>query len=313
LPVPLRKPLPPAATAVDVVGFGLNAVDHLCRIPRFPSFDSKMALDGYVCEPGGQVATALVALSRWGLRTAYLGSFGDDVLGVRSQHALRAEGVVIDGCLVREGVANQMAVILIDRRSGERTVMWYRDPALAVRPEEVPRDRICSGRVLHLDGYDRDAAIAAAGWAREAGVLTVLDLDAAGRDADRLLARIDVAIVSRECAEQLSGSTDPMVALRSLAASPSALVGITLGRDGVVAHCAGRDLHMPGFPVSPVDTTGAGDVFHAGVIYGLLGGMETEEALRFANAAAALQCTAVGAQPAIPSLARIHHLLAAGS
>lgn len=301
-------PIPPTA-AFDVVGFGLNAVDHLCRVPRFPSFDSKMHLDGYACEPGGQVATALVALRRWGLRASYLGSFGDDALGERSRKALVAEGVDVGGCLVRTGIPNQLAVIMVDRRSGERTVLWYRDPALAIRPEELARDRVCAGRVLHLDGYDREAAIEAAGWAREVGITTVLDLDSPGRDAERLLAVTDIAIVSRECAEQLSGSTDPAVALQALAGSGSALVGISLGRDGVVARANGQSLHVRGFPVSPIDTTGAGDVLHAGVIYGFLAGMDVEGMLRFANAAAALQCTALGAQPAIPTLARIRQLL----
>jgi len=312
--MPLPKPLPPGSpSAVDVVGFGLNAVDHICRVSRFPSFDSKMHLDGYACEPGGQVATALVALRRWGLRTAYLGAFGDDALAERSRTALAAEGVDIDGGLVRAGVPNQLAVILVDRRSGERTVLWYRDPALAIRPEELARARVCAGRVLHLDGYDREAAITAAGWAREAGIATVLDLDSPGRDAERLLAVTDIAVVSRECAEQLSGSTDPAVALEGLAGSGSALVGISLGRDGVIARSDGRTFHVRGFPVLPVDTTGAGDVLHAGIIYGYLygylAGMNVEEMLRFASAAAALQCTRLGAQPAIPTLAQIRQLL----
>jgi sugar/nucleoside kinase (ribokinase family) len=306
--MPLPKPIPPGA-AFDVVGFGLNAVDHLCRVPRFPSFDSKMHLEGYACEPGGQVATALVALSRWGLRTSYLGSFGDDALGERSRNALVAEGVDVGGCLLRKGVPNQLAVIIVDRRSGERTVLWYRDPALAIRPEELVRERVCAGRVLHLDGYDREAAIVAAGWARDAGIVTVLDLDSPGRDAWRLLAVSDIAIVSRECAEQLSGSADPAVALQVLAGTAAGLVGISLGRDGVLARADGDPFHVRGFPVSPIDTTGAGDVLHAGVIYGFLAGMDAKGMLRFANAAAALQCTALGAQPAIPTLARIRHLL----
>jgi sugar/nucleoside kinase (ribokinase family) len=306
--MPLPTPSPRAA-AFDVVGLGLNAVDHICRVSRFPSFDSKMHLDGYTCEPGGQVATALVALRRWGLRVAYLGSFGDDALGERSRQALAAAGIDIDGCLARKGVPNQLAVILVDRRSGERTVLWYRDPALAIRPEELPRARVCAGRVLHLDGYDREAAIAAGGWAREAGITTVLDLDSPGRDVGRLLAVTDIAVVSRECAEQLGGSSDPTVALQALAASGSALVGISLGRDGLLARSDGQTFHVRGFPVSPVDTTGAGDVLHAGIIYGYLTGMDVEGMLRFGNAAAALQCTALGAQPAIPTLARIRRLL----
>lgn len=299
----------PAGRPYDVVGFGLNAVDHLCRIPTFPAFDSKMSLDGYECQPGGQIATALVALRRWGLRAAYLGAFGDDAFGVRARSALVAEGIAVDGSVIRTGVPNQLAVILIDAQSGERTVLWYRDPALTVRPGELRREQVCAGRLLHLDGYDRDATIEAAAWARAAGIPTVIDLDRPGVRVDELLAHVDVAIVPGECAVELTGRRDPAAALPVLASFGCALVGVTLGRDGVVVQYEGRTLHVPGFPVSVVDSTGAGDVFHAGIIYGLLDGHEVEAMLRFANAAAALQCTKFGAQPAIPTLEAVRRLV----
>lgn len=302
------RPVPAQHKPYDVVGFGLNAVDHLCWVPTFPTFDSKMSLDRYECQPGGQVATALVALRRWGLRTAYLGAFGDDAFGVRSRAALEAEGVAVDGAVVRTGVPNQLAIILVDAQSGERTVLWHRDPALAVRPEELHRQRVCAGRVLHLDGTDRDAAVEAAGWARAAGIPTVIDLDRPGPRVEDLLARIDIAIVPGECAEELTGRGDATAALSVLANCGCELVGVTLGREGVVARYEGQTLHIPGFAVRAVDSTGAGDVFHAGIIHGLLNGLEVEAMLRFANAAAALQCTGFGAQPAIPALEAVYRL-----
>jgi sulfofructose kinase len=301
---------PPATTAHDVVGFGLNAVDHLCRVPRFPTFDSKLRLSGYDCRPGGQVATALVALTRWGCRTAYLGSFGDDALGAQAREALVRAGVSVEGAFTRAGVRNQLAVILIDAASGERTVLWHRDAALAVRPEELDRRRILAGRILYLDGYDREAATAAAGWARAAGIPTVLDLDAAGEGALDLLERVDVAFLSRACAAEIAGSQDPAAVLPILARCGCVLSGVTLGRDGALAHHAGTTVHAPGFPVHAVDTTGAGDVFHAAIAYGLLQGWETGAMLRFANAAAALQCTGLGAQAAVPTLDRVERFLA---
>ncbi len=305
----LRAPLP-AAAAYDVVGFGLNAVDHLCRVPRFPTFDSKLRLTGYDCRPGGQVATALVALTRWGLRTAYVGTFGDDTLGVQARDALVQARVDVEGTCTRAGVRNQLAVILIDAESGERTVLWHRDAALVMRPDELDPKRICAGRVLYLDGYDREAATAAARWARAAGIVTIVDLDAAGERALELLEWIDVAFLSRACAADIAGSQDPAAVLPILARCGCTLAGVTLGRDGAIAHYAGTTVHVPGFRVHALDTTGAGDVFHAGIAYGLLHGWETGAMLRFANAAAALQCTGLGAQAAVPSLDRIERFLA---
>ncbi len=301
--------VPPERAAIDVVGFGQNAIDHLCRVPRFPAFDSKLRLDDYDCRPGGQVATALVALARWGARAAYIGAFGDDAGGVLARGALVDAGVDVSGAPTRRATRNQIAVILIDAASGERTVLWHRDPTLAMCPEDLARERICAGRVLLLDGLDRAAAIAAAAWARAAGIPTVVDLDSAGERVHELLGHIDVAIVSRECAAEISGARDPAAALPVLAASGAALAGVTLGAEGVIARYDNTTMHVPAVRVRAVDTTGAGDVFHAAVIHALLAGWEVPRLLRFANAAAALQCTALGAQTAIPSLERIHALL----
>lgn len=303
-PAELPRPAPVGKTH-DVVGFGLNAVDQICRLPAFPSFAGKLLMDDYSFRPGGPVATAVVALRRWGLGTAYLGTFGDDPLGDLSREALVSEGVSVEGCITRTGVRNQFAVILVDAGSGERTVLWHRDPMLAVRPEELDRERVCAGRVLHLDGFDCDAAIQAARWAAAAGIPTVLDLDSPRDRVEQLIARVDMAIVSSDFAVQFSGHKDPAAAVESLARLGCALAGVTLGGDGALACCGGRTFHVPAFEVSCVDTTGAGDVFHAGVIYGLLAGWEVEEMLRFASAAAALQCTRLGAQSGIPTIEEV--------
>lgn len=294
----------PRGKPFDVVGIGLNAVDHLCTVPAFPTFNSKRQMTAYSCQPGGQVATAMVALQRWGCRTAYIGSFGDGIMGQLSRRSLSEEGVNLVGAVQRTGVANQMAVILVDEASGERTVLMYRPTALALRPEELRRDLVTAGRVLHLDGYDLDAALTAASWAREAALPVVVDLDARSGAVERLLELTDVVIVSQEFAAELTGTADPQAAIdRLVAVTPAPLVAITLGAEGVIARAAGDTLHVPAYPVRCIDSTGAGDVFHAGFIYGMLADWPLERTLRFANAAAALKCTQVGGRPGIPTVA----------
>jgi sulfofructose kinase len=255
----------------DVVGVGLNAVDHLCTVPAFPTFNSKQQMVAYSCQPGGQVATAMVALQRWGCRTAYIGSFGDGIIGELSRRSLAEEGVNLAGAVQRRGVANQMAVILVDQASGERTVLMHRPAALALRPDELRHDLVTAGRVLHLDGYDLDAALTAAAWARAAGMPIVVDLDTRSGAVERLIAVSDAVIVSHEFAEQLTGAADAEHAIDRLAAATSApVVAITLGAAGVVARSRAGTLRVPAYAVRCVDSTGAGDVFHAGFIYGLL-------------------------------------------
>jgi sulfofructose kinase len=302
----------PGGKAFDVVGVGLNAIDHLCTVTAFPTFNSKSQLADYRCQPGGQVATALVALARWGCRAAYVGSFGDDPLGALSRRSLADEGVDLAGAVERCGVTNQLAVILVDRDSGERTILMHRPAALALRPAELRRELVTAGRVLHLDGYDLDAALTAASWARAAGIPVVVDVDTRSGPMERLLALTDAVIVSLEFARECTGAADPAAALGRLAAATGApLVAVTLGADGVIAVSGGVTVRAPGHPVRAVDTTGAGDVFHAGFIYGMLHDWPLARALRFANAAAALKCTEAGGRPGIPTVAAAEALAAA--
>ena len=301
----------PPSARVDVVGVGVNAVDHLCTVDGLPAFDTKEMLAAYDCQPGGQVATALVALQRWGHRTVYVGTFGDGPLGDFSRRSLADEGIDVAYAPTRPGVANQCAVILVDRDSGERTILMHRPPALTLAVGELDRALVTSGRVLHVDGYDADAAFTAATWARAAGVPVVVDVDSGVAQVDRLLAITDAVILSREFAYMLTGAASPEDALAALAARTNApLVAVTLGADGVLATNAARTLHVAGFTVRVVDTTGAGDVFRAGFIHGLLRDWSLERTLAFANAAAALKCTRLGGRPGIPTVAAAEALLA---
>ncbi len=304
----------PKGKPFDVVGLGQNSVDHLCVVQSFPAPDTKSALAGYSCLPGGQVATALVALQRWGLRTAYVGSFGDDPLGELSKRSLAREGIDLGGSVTRKGVPNQLAVILIEKESGERTVLMHRPPELAMRRNELREEVVCAGRLLHLDGYDREAAVAAASWAKAAGIPTVIDLDMSAGPIDELLPLIDVLIVSREFAAAFASSRDPERQLALLAAaSKSRVVAVTCGADGVVAMVGRSKLAVAGHKVACVDTTGAGDIFHAGFIYGMIAGWKLARTLRFANAAAALSCTAVGGRGAIPTVQQALRLAASAT
>jgi sulfofructose kinase len=294
----------PTGKPFDVVGFGLNSVDHLCLVERHPRLDSKQRLIAYDLQPGGQVPTALVALQRWGLRTAYVGSFGDDAGGELSRDSLRADGVDLSATLVRAGTRNQVAVILIDEISGERSVLWERLDGLILRPEEVRREAVVSGRVLLMDAVDMPTALAAARWAKEEGILTVLDTDTPSAGTAELLRFTDVLVVAAEFPRRFTGIDDLRAALRATAKHGPWFVGVTLGPGGVLALVHGEMHYVPAFRVRAVDSTGAGDIFHAGSIYGLLQGWPAIETLRFAAAAAALKCERLGGRPGIPTRER---------
>jgi sugar/nucleoside kinase (ribokinase family) len=298
----------PAGARYAVVGFGAATLDHLCVVARPPAADGKQRVVRYALQPGGQVPTSLVALQRWGLRTAYVGVLAGDDGGERQRRSLREEGVDVEGCALRPLGATRTSFILIDEVSGARSVLWHPPQGLAVDPEELERERFTSARALLLDADDGAAAVTVAGWAKEAGVLVVLDADEPDRHVDALLARTDVAIVPAAYPRRLTALDGLRDALRETRRRGPRLVVATLGGGGALAFDGTGFHYVPAFPVVAVDTTSAGDLFHAGMLHALLGGWDVGRALRFAAAAAALECTALGGRAAIPTLERVNAL-----
>jgi sugar/nucleoside kinase (ribokinase family) len=293
----------------DVVGFGFNTLDHVCFVARPPAPESKQRVGHYFRQPGGQVPTALVALQRWGLRTAYIGPFGDDEGGELQRASLQREGIDLSGCLRRTGVGSQLSFIFVDRVSGERTILWERPDGLGLTLDDLDRDLFTAGRVLFMDADDGETALRAARWAKDDGVLVMLDVDEAGPHTEALLRLTDVAIVSGRFPRRLTGEADLRRALKKMGKMGPTFLAATLGRGGAVAYVDGEDLYVPAFTVPVVDTTSAGDLFHAGCLYGILQRWEAPRCLRFAAAAAALECTESGGRAAIPSLERVSELL----
>jgi sulfofructose kinase len=119
----------------DVVGVGLNATDTLLVVPHFPAYAGKVPFIEEMLSPGGQIASAMVTCARLGLRTKYIGTVGDDERGHIQMESLRGSGINLDHVQVRKGCANQSAYIIIDRTTGERTVLWRRPDSLRVCPE----------------------------------------------------------------------------------------------------------------------------------------------------------------------------------
>jgi sugar/nucleoside kinase (ribokinase family) len=301
----------PGDKPYDAVALGLNALDHLIVVPRYPEFNTKIPFLSHTVAPGGQAATAMVALARLGLRARYIGKVGDDDFGRFQIQSLLSEGVEASGVRMVEGAQSQSAFIIIDRESGERTILWHRDERLTIEADEVDREAVVSGRVLHLDGHDVEASIAAARFAREAGIPVVIDIDNLYPKAEELLPMVDFLISSSSFPERLTGERDMKVALRKMhEMTGSFFVAATMGVEGVMAYFRGQYFHAPAFRVECRDTTGAGDAFHGGFIYALLAGLSVEETLRTANAVAALKCRALGGRTSLPTVDEVNALLA---
>jgi sulfofructose kinase len=300
------------SSKVDVVGVGLNATDTLIPVAHYPSRGSKVEFRSAKVLPGGQVATAMIACRQWGLRARYIGKVGDDIAAGLHRSEFARLGVEAH-LFTAPGCSSQQAFILVDD-GGERTVLWKRDDRLTLRPEELQRDWIVHSRALHVDGHDTAAASTAAGWARAAGVPVIADLDELYPGVEKLLQSVDYLITSRDIPGRLMEEPDLRKSLPALHQRFGCrLTAATLGEEGVLAWDGKQFHYATAFCVQAMDTTGAGDIFHAGFIYGLLQGWPLQRQLDFACAAAALNCTAIGARGGIQSVDSIEHLIATGA
>ncbi len=299
----------PPSPNLDVVGVGLNATDTFIPVAHYPARGSKVEFRSAQVLPGGQVATAMIACQHWGLRTRYVGKVGDDHAAELHRAEFARAGVEAH-LFTAPGCPSQQAFILVDD-SGERTVLWKRDDRLTLRPEELQQDWIVNARALHVDGHDTAAAAVAAGWARAANIPVIADVDELYPGVETLLKTVDYLITSRDIPGRLTQEPNLKKSLPALQKRfGSRLTAATLGEEGVLAWDGNQFHYAPAFRIQPVDTTGAGDIFHAAFIYALLQGWPLPRQLDFACAAAALNCTALGARAGIQPVAAIEHLIA---
>jgi sulfofructose kinase len=294
---------------VDLVGVGLNATDTLIPVESFPERGSKTEYAGASIMPGGQVATTVVACQTWGLRTRYVGKLGDDDASRLHEVAFRKAGV--EARLIRvPGAFSPQSLIIVDE-GGERTVLCRRDEKLVLKPEDLDLEWIVNARALHVDGHDTAAATQAAIWAQKAGVPVVADLDEIYPGVEPLIENIDYLIASRDFPCRLVDDTNLKRALKKIKDRYGCrMTAATLGQDGVLAWDGKRHLHRAAYCVPVVDTTGAGDIFHAGFIRGLLNDWPLDRQLDFACAAAAMNCMAQGARGGIRPVAEIEETMA---
>ena len=302
----------PVDKEFDAVGFGTNAVDFLIVTPEYPQFNSKIELVDYVQLAGGEIASTMAGLRRLGLKTAYVGRFGNDQAGDFGLQTLITEGVETTHAEQIEGARTQIAFILIDERDGERTVIWKRDKKLSYTPEEAPVEIVKNAKVFHATPHDALACARMARAAKEAGAIVSIDIDNLFEGIGELLPLIDIFIASEEFPERLVGVKDKRESLREIKSRYGyKIVGVTLGEKGSLLLCEDEFIETGGFavPHGCKDTTGAGDAFRVGLLYGLLTGESVETSAKMANAVAALKCRELGARTALPNVEELNSLL----
>jgi ribokinase len=295
---------------VRVVGIGQCAWDYLAVVDSFPKVDTKQEVLEWLEQGGGPAATALVTVARLGIPCEFFGVTGDDAEGGRIRESLLSEGIEIRNVITRSNASSQTAFIAIERGSGTRTIFWRRPSGNPLLPGELPVDCLDGCDFLLLDGLMTEVSLFAARRARELGIPVMLDAGRVRPGMVELAGLSDYLVAAEQFALDLGWDGQPENFLSTARKLAAPVVTITLGKQGSVTFREEEILTVPAFSVDSVDTTGAGDVFHGGYIFGILRGLDLLDTIRFASAVAALKCTRIGGRTGIPRLAEAQDFLA---
>ena len=301
-----------AKKSMDVLGFGITAVDDLVELSGFPEAGGKEQALAIRRQGGGLCETALVAAARLGLDCAYCGVLGVNALSEFTRSVFQNEGISLDHVRTVPDAEPCHAIVLVDSSTGERTILYRDQGMLALTPDEIPEDLIARTRVLLVDSLGPKGVVHACEIARRHAVQTVGDFeDLSSAEVREAASLTDHLIVPLRAAAKYTGISNPEGALRKLAGIERACTAVTDGSRGCW-FVTGTDTvqHQPAFPVKVVDTTGCGDVFHGAYAAALVWGHHIVESVRFASAASALKAQSPGGQQGIPNREAVVKFLA---
>lgn len=286
----------------DVYGLGQCAFDYLGIIPEYPEADTKCEFSDLTTQGGGPIATALVALQRWGYRCAFAGIVGDDDYGRQILDSIIREGVDTSNALIRKNSDSQVAIALAEPENGRRTIFWRRPTGKPFQPEEIDRNILVNARIFHTDGLFGDASVSACRLAKDSGVLVSVDAGTLRPGMMDIAASSDYFLASEPFARAFAPDTDPETVCRKLAGLGPSVTAVTLGRRGYVAWDGEKIIHGRAYQVNTIDTTGCGDMFHAGFVYGILQNWAIADCLDFGAWAAAMVSRFLGGRRGIPTI-----------
>lgn len=293
---------------VDFVGLGFCSNDYLAVLPEIP-IDNKLQMLEHLVQGGGPAATAAVAAARLGVNASFIGIVGDDEPGKRIIRDFESENVSTDGIRIREGAESAVGYCWIEQPTGKRSVAWTRGTLKELQADEVDFELIRNAKILHIDGHNPKAALAAVKEAEKHNVIVNFDAGTLRDGVTELLPYVTILITSELFARQYSGEEDLEKALLKLGEIGAPVTGLTMGEHGSLLLDNGKILHCPAFKIKPVDTTGAGDVFHAAFGVRYLETQDLMECARFASAVSAIKCLKLGGRAGIPNRKEVDEFL----
>jgi ribokinase len=295
-----------AASGPLVLCVGDLDVDMMVAVPHPPGSDGKVNGRKLAVGPGGMMANVAVAFARLGGRARLVAAVGDDAEGEGALKAVAAAGVDVRFVVRRDGAPTFLCFVMVSP-DGEKSLVRVASEAYLPHPSDLRREAFEGAAHVHMTLGDPALTAAALGLAKAVGASTSLDLEAADVPPDpgtlrAVLTDVDILFAGRRARD---------AATRLLGEPPRgrSITVTTRGADGAAAMAGGLAASVAGVRAQAVDTTGAGDAFAAAFLHAHLGGAALADALRFANAAAALSTRGIGAQAALPTEAETRAVL----
>lgn len=285
-----------------VLGIGQCSLDYLALVDSYPRTDTKKEVLEWHEHGGGPVATALVALSRLGVRCRFCGITGDDDAGRKIRDSLRHEGIDVRRLIRRDFSRSQLAFIVIEKHTAKRTIFWTRPSGIPLRKRDLGTAFLKGVHFLLLDGLMKDVSLHAAKRAKANNIPVMLDAGRARPGMLEIARQSDYVVASEDFAKDLGWNLNKKALRKEKEKLGVRALTVTTGKRGSTTVSRNSAFNTPAFKIQAVDTTGAGDVFHGGYIYGLLQGWKIRDTVLFASAVAAMKCMKIGRRDGIPNL-----------
>jgi len=298
-----------AAEPPDVVGIGLATLDQIGLGPR--SRDPTVELTTFSLQSGGPTGTALATMAAFGARTRYFGRLGDDEFGQIIIKRLHSFGVDTSAVLLEPNRLSPVTFTLIEGEGGRRYVRYTRGDTTPLGAVDLPPTLFDGVRLVYIDAEMPAAQIVAAERARARGARVLLGIRRTGPGMGELLDLADGVVASERVAAEIAHSSDIERTLVELTKMGPDIAVVTMGEDGAVGLHQNKLVRQQALKREIVDVTGAGSVFRGAFGYALLQDWPLERALPFANAAAGLNCSSLGAQEGIPTLEAVERAASA--
>lgn len=280
---------------IDVLCVGHASYDLIFSVDHHPGADEKIVADDLLSCGGGPAANAAVCVSKLGLTSAFAGYLGRDLYGDKHFQELNDSGVNTQR-VIRGASPTPLSTILVSP-DGKRCLINYKGDTQALSADALDFTEV-RAKVVLFDGHEPHISLALAEKARQANIPTVLDAGSVHEGTLVLMDKVDYLVCSEKFANQYAGNEHK--ALNQLAELAPVVV-ITLGEKGLIWQRGNEHGAVPAYPVTAIDTTGAGDAFHGAFAAALALGMDWQSLLRYAGAAGTLCCMKMGARLGLPS------------